>query len=119
MINMPLSLFQGQVFDAYHKGKMQTVHTIIYLSDCIDDKYFDGIMITSSNAPDHFLMPLNYFDKEMIYENIRVVGAFKFIIEEWSSFNILNNLTQEGLDFINNKILPLGEPKLWMGSNQN
>lgn len=94
----------GDVLMATHRDLTKGHHPIVYLSGHTDTN-FVGAMLTHHEDPTRNVkINSTYFVKTAGYENtFLVIGKF-MKPEEWGPFTMINQLTPEGLNFVNDKI---------------
>ena len=95
----------GDILRATHRELKKGYHPIVYVSG-YSNTDFVGAMLTHNEDPTRNIkMDFSYFVNGVGYENTYLVIG-KFIKpEEWGPFTKTNQLTQEGLNFLNENIV--------------
>jgi hypothetical protein len=110
---------KGEIY--YGRKKSLAIHPIIFL-EAKNSDYFIGAMITHANAPNtHVPMKVEHFKKvdenetrfELQYDSkTHLVKAKLLKKNEWEPFRKIGELTNEGIDFVENIVKKESE-KIW------
>ena len=94
----------GDILRATHRDLRKGYHPIIYVSDYSDTDFIGAMLTHHENSALNVKMDSTYFVNKLGFEKTYLVIGKFMKSEEWGPFIKVNQLTPQGLSFVNTTI---------------
>ena len=94
----------GDILRATHRNLKEGYHPVIYVSGHSEMNFIGAMLTHHNDTTRNVLVDLTYFVKKIGYENTYLVVGRFIKPEEWGPFTKINQVTPEGLSFVNRTI---------------